>query len=82
MDNNRCVCCGEIIPEGRQVCFSCENQTKIYHCVVCGQQIAKPKLSFGGRKHGKTMTEFWHNISQLCCSEECLNKLKEEIRGE
>lgn len=21
---NRCVCCGEIIPEGRQVCFLCE----------------------------------------------------------
>lgn len=21
---NRCVCCGEIIPEGRQVCPSCE----------------------------------------------------------
>ena len=22
---NRCVCCGEIIPEGMQVCKSCEN---------------------------------------------------------
>lgn len=22
---NRCVCCGEIIPEGRQVCPSCES---------------------------------------------------------
>ena len=21
---NRCVCCGEIIPEGRQVCPACE----------------------------------------------------------
>ena len=21
---NRCVCCGEIIPEGRQVCLNCE----------------------------------------------------------
>lgn len=21
---NRCVCCGEIIPEGRQICYSCE----------------------------------------------------------
>lgn len=21
---NRCVCCGEIIPEGRQVCLHCE----------------------------------------------------------
>ncbi len=24
MNNNRCVCCGEIIPEGRQVCPTCE----------------------------------------------------------
>ena len=21
---NRCVCCGEIIPEGRQICLQCE----------------------------------------------------------
>ena len=24
MNENRCVCCGEIIPEGRQVCLHCE----------------------------------------------------------
>lgn len=24
MMENRCVCCGEIIPEGRQVCEKCE----------------------------------------------------------
>jgi predicted nucleic acid-binding Zn ribbon protein len=24
----RCICCGEIIPEGRQVCPSCEAETK------------------------------------------------------
>ena len=24
MNENRCVCCGRIIPEGRQVCESCE----------------------------------------------------------
>lgn len=25
---NRCVCCGEIIPEGRQVCPNCEGGRK------------------------------------------------------
>lgn len=25
MNENICVCCGEIIPEGRQVCWNCEN---------------------------------------------------------
>lgn len=24
----RCVCCGDIIPEGRQVCINCENSAK------------------------------------------------------
>lgn len=24
-----CVCCGEIIPEGRQMCPSCENDIKL-----------------------------------------------------
>ena len=29
VDNeNRCVCCGEIIPEGRQVCPNCENEVR------------------------------------------------------
>ena len=23
---NYCVCCGEIIPEGRQVCWECESE--------------------------------------------------------
>ena len=23
-NNNRCICCGEVIAEGRQVCHSCE----------------------------------------------------------
>lgn len=25
---NRCVCCGEIIPEGRMVCPRCEEEVK------------------------------------------------------
>ena len=47
MNDNRCVCCGKQIPEGRQVCEECEwNSVKrvvlpedrtdnfIYHCVL------------------------------------------------
>ena len=26
MSSNQCVCCGEIIPEGRQVCPTCESK--------------------------------------------------------
>lgn len=28
-DADRCVCCGEFIPEGRQVCPECEGGTKL-----------------------------------------------------
>ena len=32
----RCVCCGEIIPEGRQVCPICErNGMPLHPCVGC-----------------------------------------------
>ena len=24
--NNTCICCGEVIPEGRQVCINCEEK--------------------------------------------------------
>lgn len=27
---DRCVCCGEIVPEGRQVCPQCEHKRYIY----------------------------------------------------
>ena len=27
-DADRCVCCGEIIPEGRQVCPDCEDRAE------------------------------------------------------
>ena len=26
--DNRCICCGAIIPEGRQVCLACEQKEK------------------------------------------------------
>lgn len=30
MNEERCICCGEIIPEGRQICWSCEyRMTKV-----------------------------------------------------
>ena len=27
-NENRCVCCGEVIPEGRQLCPQCEEDLK------------------------------------------------------
>lgn len=25
MNENKCICCNDIIPEGRQICWSCEH---------------------------------------------------------
>ena len=36
MSENTCVCCGEIIPEGRQYCINCGNVTKL---------VVKPKAT-------------------------------------
>ena len=30
MSENRCVCCGQIIPEGEQVCIACRNEAMSY----------------------------------------------------
>ena len=30
MSENRCVCCGQVIPEGDQVCISCKNEAMNY----------------------------------------------------
>lgn len=32
MPENRCVCCGEVIPEGWQVCPSCEKKMVLKPC--------------------------------------------------
>lgn len=38
---NRCVCCGETIPEGRHVCYTCYNQK--FFPVVGSNQKCQPK---------------------------------------
>lgn len=52
-NDDKCVCCGAYVPEGRQVCASCEYKEKQqlgYKPMSCWQQIwliIKSKL-FGG----------------------------------
>lgn len=42
MGENRCVCCGEIIPEGRQACPSCEYKSEEVHCNDSGTDRIRP----------------------------------------
>ena len=43
--DNRCVCCGAEVPEGRQVCPTCEvkNDVIVARCSICGA-IVKPGI--------------------------------------
>lgn len=43
MPDNTCVCCGKIIPEGRQICLSCEGQNEMqtFGGVVNAAAVAK-----------------------------------------
>lgn len=38
MAENKCVCCGAIIPEGRQVCVNCE-KAQDKNCINCANSI-------------------------------------------
>lgn len=79
MINNHCICCGDIIPEGRLICPQCEHDNTC-HCIICDAKIPKPEFIFGGRDNGKTMMIFNYNMRQMCCSDECFNKLVDKIR--
>lgn len=56
MDADRCVCCGAIIPEGRQVCRICEigcNYNKHEECLITGYRCmeeARVKCTITERK--------------------------------
>ena len=38
-EDNRCICCGEVIPDGRQVCWKCEHNKKI--CITDIESLFK-----------------------------------------
>ena len=39
--DNTCVCCGEIIPEGRMVCHRCENAITTCQYILPARQYGK-----------------------------------------
>lgn len=42
MTEEKCICCDNIVPEGRQVCPSCEkdiDNTNKKYCPECGQKL-------------------------------------------
>ena len=41
MNENTCVCCGETIPEGRQVCWRCEHKTTKVGSILQSHNVSK-----------------------------------------
>lgn len=59
-DAERCVCCGEIIPEGNQVCSKCANKVKPGEDIYMGKMYTKdgePMSYFGDLKDVITWAE-------------------------
>lgn len=63
MADNTCVCCGAIIPEGRQICLICERENDV-------QQIPPVKTN-GDRIRAMTDEEIVAFIDRIteCCSD-------------
>lgn len=60
--DNTCICCGAVIPEGRQVCPSCEAMTTIASCPFCGST----KLKVESKHHGMHYYEGTHSATVRC----------------
>ena len=43
--DDRCVCCGVVVPEGRQVCQKCESKVNVIRCKDCdhGSHVGTPE---------------------------------------
>ena len=87
-DIERCVCCGEVIPEGRQYCFNCGNEANKF----------KPKKQTNYDRirnmSAAEMAEFVSqiddngcdfckgNCAEMSCKDGFLNWLESEVQGE
>lgn len=56
MNENTCICCGAVIPEGRQICWICEHNDKI-------QSLPSPD---GGEKVRKCMGDIYAKADEYC----------------
>lgn len=62
MPDNTCICCGAIIPEGRQICLLCEGENEVQHF---HQQIP-PVRTNGDRIRAMTDEELVKSIGLAC----------------
>ena len=73
MDVDRCVVCGEIVPEGRQICLNCEYCIGKVGAILQSQNATKDDVVKAYEFiHNKTWyeTESCYSPSEIQCQEE------------
>lgn len=75
---NRCVCCGEIIPEGRQVCPRCEKDVESEDDLISRQQAieAVKRIIHAGLSEEAIYAEI-EQIPKAYDKEKVIGKLEE-----
>lgn len=73
MRADRCVCCGAVIPEGRQICPQCADETEDRMSVINGVwhdvQLDPPTEEGSyivATDNGRVMIRIWHPQQEFC----------------
>ena len=78
MNNNRCVYCNEIIPEGKQICEKCEQNTKTY---TNNETVKKFDITI--KLRGDNVYDLYMNNEWIASRGSCdniLDEVKNEIK--
>lgn len=82
--SEKCVCCGDDIPEGRQICFRC--QGKSYPADGFTQNVIKLPPDVQIVKHGRWICseELYYNgmTKCSCCNEEYYTEDIQNLQGD
>ena len=59
MSVDRCICCGEIVPEGRMVCWQCE------HNIMEGKPMDETNIELKLNDHEHEIGSLKHRIDDV-----------------
>lgn len=75
MNEDRCICCGKIIPEGRQVCLNCEYRVGKIGSILQSQNATKDDVI---RAYEFIHNKIWYETED-CYSPSEIQYITEEI---
>ncbi len=70
---DRCVMCGEIIPEGRQICWKCKYKTGLEEAINCRYYVP----AWTGNKTSGSQPDFCLKHRVVLCGK-CIKSCKEQ----